>query len=272
MIRLLKIELLKITSYRIFWLMIILYTLALVFIFFGFPSLVDYFSMRSDSAEIRLLKNFVYNFPDVWQNLSWVASLRFFIKIFLGLIIIILTCNEFSYNTVRSNIINGMSRWDFLKGKLSFIITFTLFATLLVFLSGMILGLTYSSTTTFSAITRKLYYLFGYFAEVFSYLSFALFLAVLIKRTGFAMAVLFLYPIIEIIIQQKISEQINIFLPINAMNQVLKTPNTSLIQYSSPNNDITLQTHIASQDLIVCFAWAAIFIAVTYLILKKRDL
>jgi len=270
--RLLQLELMKIKKYRIFWLMSILYTLAVAFIFFGFPSLVDYFSLQSSSTEIKLLKNFVYNFPDVWQNLSWVASLRFFIKIFLGFVIIMLITNEYSNLTIRNNITNGLSRTDFLKSKVYFVALFSFAATLLVFISGLILGLIYSSNTSLEVITQKLAYLGAYFLEIFTYLSLALFLAFLIRRAGFAIAVLFVWPIIEIIIQQNISEKIAPFLPVNAMNRVLQTPNTSLIQYSSPNSEIKLQTHIETGDLLVCIAYAVLFILLTYLILKKRDI
>jgi ABC-type transport system involved in multi-copper enzyme maturation permease subunit len=272
MIRLLNIELMKIKKYRAFWAMTILYVVAVSFIFFGFPSLIDYISMQSNSAEVKLLKNFVYNFPDVWQNLSWIASLRFFIKIFLGFIVIILIANEFTHGTVRSNIINGMSRLDFLKSKVSFIILFSFLATILIFISGLILGLIFSSNTSFSAITRKLIYLGGYFVEIFSYLTFALFLGMLIKRTGFAIAVLFAYPIIEFIIQQRVSESIAPYLPINAMNRILQTPNTSLIQYTSPNSEIRLQTHIETADVLVALAYAAIFIILSFLTIRKKDL
>ena len=272
MIRLLKIELMKIGKYRAFWAMTILYLVAVSFIFFGFPSLIDYIAMQSESTQVKLLKNFIYNFPDVWQNLAWIASLRFFIKIFLGFIIIILITNEFSNGTVRSNIINGMSRLDFLSSKVSFIFLFSLLATLFIFISGLILGLIFSSTATFSAITRKLYYLGGYFVETFTYLSFALFLSMLIRKTGFAIAVLFVYPIIEIIVQQKVNEQVAKFLPINAMNRILQTPNTSLIQYTSPDSEIRLQTQIETGDVLVSIAYAVLFILITYLIIRKRDL
>jgi ABC-type transport system involved in multi-copper enzyme maturation permease subunit len=272
MMRLLQIELMKVRKYRIFWIMSIIYILALSFIFFGFPSLVDYFSMRSDSTEIKLLKNFVYNFPDVWQNLSWVASLRFFIKIFLGFVIIMLITNEYSNLTIRTSITNGLSRADFLKSKVYFVILFSLAATIFVFLSGLILGLIYSTNTSFSAITRKLVYLAGYFVEIFAYLSFSMFLAFLIRKAGFAIAVLFAWPIIEIIIQQRISEKAAPYLPINAMNRILQTPNTSLIQYSSPDSDIKLQTYIDTGDVLVALAYAILFILLSLLILKRRDL
>ncbi len=272
MMKLLQIEFKKISTYKVFWVMVTLYALALFFIFFGFPSLVDYISLKSESTEVKLLKNFVYNFPDIWQNLSWVASIRVFIKVFLGFLIVILITNEYAYGTIRQNIINGMSRGDFLSGKVALLIVFGIAATLLIIISGFILGLSLSSNTSFSAITGKLVYLFGYFVEITTYMSFALMLGILLKRTGFAISVLFVYPIIELIIQQKVSDNIAPFLPVNAMNQVLKTPNTSLIQYSSPDMNIDLQTHIASQDVIVCLIYAAIYIGIAYLALKKRDL
>lgn len=272
MMKLLNIELKKITTYRVFWVMVILYVLAVVFIFFGFPSLIDYFSLQSDAKEVKLLKNFIYNFPDIWQNLSWVASLRFFIKIFLGLIIIILITNEYSYNTIRLNIMNGMSRLDFLKSKVYLIVLFALAATLIVLISGFILGMRFSSTTEMDMILKKSGYLLGYFVEAFCYMSFAMMLALLLKRTGLAISVIFIYPIIELIVQQQINEDIHPYLPINAINHIIRTPNTSLIQYSSPSNDITLQIKLDPMDFVISLAYAAIFIGVSYWVLKKKDL
>jgi len=272
MMNLLNIELKKITTYRVFWVMVILYVLAVVFIFFGFPSLVDYFAVQYDSKEVKLLKNFIYNYPDIWQNLSWVASLRFFIKIFMGLIIIILVTNEYSYNTVRLNIMNGLSRLDFLKSKIYLIVLFAFAATLLVLFSGLILGLIYSSTTAMDMILKKSGYLLGYFVEVLSYMSFAMMLALLLKRTGLAISVLFIYPIIELIVQQNLNEAVHPYLPMSALNHIIRTPNTSLIQYSSPSNDISLQIKLDPMDFVISLAYAAIFIGVSYWVLKRKDL
>ena len=88
MIKLLQIELRKILPYKMFWVMSGIYLLALIFFSWGLPSLIDYFTMQSDVPEIKLLMKFLYNFPDIWQNLAWAASLRFFIKIFIGMIMI----------------------------------------------------------------------------------------------------------------------------------------------------------------------------------------
>ena len=272
MIKLLTIELRKILPYKVFWVMTGIYVLSLVFVFYGFPSLIDYFSLKSQAPEVKLLKNFLYNFPDIWQNLTWISSLRFFIKIYLGVIMIVLITNEYSYLTIRHNVINGMSRADFLKAKIYMALLISLVSTLLIIVSGLILGLSYSSTISLHAITGKLLYLVGYFVEVLTYLLFAIMLGLLVKRTGLAISFLFMYPIIELVIQQQIGEKIHPYLPINAINHILRTPNTSLITYKSPDFTIDLQTHISGMDIVVCLAYAALFIFVSYTVLKKRDL
>jgi len=258
--------------YRMFWVMAGLYFLSMIFIFYGFPSLIDYFSLRSDAPEVKLLKNFLYNFPDIWQNLAWIASLRYFIKVLLGMIMVILITNEYAYLTIRHNIINSLSRTDFLMGKIYLALFISLVSTLLVMLSGLILGLSYSSTTSFEAITGKLPFLLGYFIEVSTYLLFALMLGLLVKRTGLAIIFLFIYPIFELIVEQQLPENIRPYLPVNGMNHILKTPNTSLIQYKSPDFPVDLQTGLAFGDIAVCLGYAALFVLVCYIIMKKRDL
>lgn len=255
-----------------FWIMIGIYVVSMAFVFYGFPSLIDYFSLRSDAQEIKLLKNFIYNYPDIWQNLTWISSLRFFIKVMLGIIMVVLITNEYAYSTIRNNVINGMSRTDFLLGKIYMALFLSLVTTLLIFLSGIILGLSFSSVVSIEAMTGKLMYLFGYIVEIFTYLTFSLMLGLLVKRTGLAISFLFIYPIIELVVQQQIPESIHRFLPVNAMNHIIRTPNTSLIEYQSPDFDIDLQKFIEGGDILLSLAYAGLFILVSYAILRKRDL
>jgi ABC-type transport system involved in multi-copper enzyme maturation permease subunit len=272
MIKLLQIELRKILPYKMFWVMSGIYLLALLFFSWGLPSLIDYFTMKSDVPEIKLLMKFLYNFPDIWQNLSWAASIRFFIKIFLGIIMIILVTNEYSYLTIRHNVFNGLSRTDFLMSKVYVAILLSIAATLLIIITGTTLGLFYSSTVSAHAFFGKMIFLFGYFIELLAYLLFSIMAGVLVKRTGFAIGLLFVYPILEIIIQQKIPENIQPFLPLNAINHILRTPNTSLIQFSSPEFNIELQTGLHAQDVIVAMAYSILFIGISMLVIRRRDL
>jgi ABC-2 type transport system permease protein len=272
MIKLVKIELRKILPYKMFWVMSGIYLLSLIFFSYGLPSLIDYFTMKSDIPEVKMLMKFLYNFPDIWQNLAWAASLRFFIKIFIGMIMIILVTNEFSYLTIRHNVFNGLSRTEFLLSKVYVAVIFSIAATLLIFLTGTVLGLIYSSTITAHAFFGKMAFLFGYFIEMLTFLLFSMMVGILVKRTGFAIGLLFVYPIIEIIVQQKIPESIQPFLPLNAMNHILRTPNTSLIQYKSPGFNVELQTGLHGQDVIVALLYAALFVGVSLWVVRKRDL
>ena len=115
-------------------------------------------------------------------------------------------------------------------------------------------------------------FLFGYFIELLAFLLFSMMVGVLVKRTGFAIGLLFVYPILELIIQQKISESIQPFLPMNAINHILRTPNTSLIQYKSPGFNVDLQTGLVAQDVIVALLYAALFVGVSLWVIRKRDL
>jgi ABC-type transport system involved in multi-copper enzyme maturation permease subunit len=272
MIKLVQIELRKILPYKMFWVMSGIYLLSLIFFSYGLPSLIDYFTMRSEVPEIKLLMKFLYNFPDIWQNLAWAASLRLFIKIFIGMIMIILVTNEYSYLTIRHNVFNGLSRTDFLMSKVYVAVIFSLVATLLIFLTGTTLGLIYSSTLSVQAFFGKMIFLLGYFVEMLTFLLFSLMIGILVKRTGFAIGLLFVYPILELIIQQKIPENIQPFLPLNAMNHILRTPNTSLIQYKSPDFNVELQTGLHSLDIIVALLYAALFVGVSLWVIRKRDL
>ena len=272
MMKLLQIELRKIVPYKMFWVMSGIYFLSMVFFFYGLPSLIDYFTMKSDSPEVKLLMKFLYNFPDIWQNLAWAASLRFFIKIFLGMIIIILVTNEYSFLTIRNNIINGLSRTDFLLSKVYVAILFSIVATLLIFLTGTVLGLIYSTTINFHVFFGKMIFLLGYFVETLTFLLFSMMMGILVRRTGFAIGVLFVYPIIELIIQQKVPESVQPFLPLNAMNHILRTPNTSLIQFKSPEFNVDLQTGLHSQDVMVALLYAALFVGISLWVIRKRDL
>ncbi|MBW6460779.1 MAG: ABC transporter permease [Bacteroidales bacterium] len=272
MMKLIHLELRKIIPYKMFWIMTGIYLVSLLFFFYGLPSLIDYFSLKSNAPEVKLLKGFLYNFPDIWQNLAWAASLRFFIKIFLGIIMVILVTNEYSYLTIRSNIINGLSRTDFLLSKVYLAIMFSLVATFLVFITGLVLGILYSPTLTWPSFFSKMIFLPGYFTEILAYLLFAMMVSILLKRTGIAIGLLFVYPIVELIIQQKVPAWMEPYLPVNAINHILRTPNTSLIQYKSPEFTIDLQTSLQAQDFAVALLYAALFVGISLLVIRRRDI
>jgi ABC-2 type transport system permease protein len=135
----------------------------------------------------------LYDFPDVWQNMTYVAT---FFKIILAFIVIISVTNEISYRTMRQNVIEGMSKWEFLQSKFALIISLSGAATIFIFIEGMVTGLIYSTVTYPEMIFSELEFLLGYFLEVMTFLCFAMLLALLLKKAGFAIVLIFMYTLI----------------------------------------------------------------------------
>ena len=105
MIRLLKIDLLKLTNYRTFWIMVILYFATMgVITSSGMEFLKWLVSKGADFNDVDILRVPLYHFPDIWQNLTYVSL---FFKLVLAVVVIISITNEFSYKTVRQK----YNRW-----------------------------------------------------------------------------------------------------------------------------------------------------------------
>jgi hypothetical protein len=273
MIKLLKIELQKFIPYKAFWLMILFYAILLAIMIFGIPGLIDYIAEKSgEPSRFRIFKAIVFNFPDIWQNITFVASARYFIKIILGIIVIIIITNEYHNLTIRANIIAGFDRKDFLVAKIEMLILLSLFSTLIIFLSGIYLGFLHSASTSISDIFGKMIYMAGYFIEILTYLLFCLLLGIIFKKTGITFIVHFVYLIIEPILDYKLNDKITPYLPVNAMNNIIQTPNTSLIKVKTPDFDFEFQEAISLGDTSVCLGYALLYIFVSYLILKRRDI
>jgi ABC-type transport system involved in multi-copper enzyme maturation permease subunit len=273
MIRLLKIEWEKVRSYRAFWVMTGLYLFMLFSVIFGLPAFLDYLASHAGNDEtLKAVKSIVFNFPDIWQNIAYVAGMRGFIKIILAIIVVIFISNEFTLLTIRTNILNGMSRTEFLIAKLEFVFLLALLSTFIVFLSGLYLGLNNSPVTNLSAILGKIQFLPAYFLEVFTYLIFALLIGTLVKKTGFSVILLLLYIIIEPIIQNYLPDSFHKYLPLNAMNGVIWSGNTSYLQIKTPEINISLQQYISWGDAGICFSYAVLFTVILYFYLKRKDL
>lgn len=267
MIRLLKIELKKLIHNKVFWVLAGLYVLIIATTFFGVQTFInEIVKDAGKSAPIPVSKISLYDFPDIWHNLTFLAG---FLKMLLGIIVIIFITNEYSYRTIRQNIITGLSRFDFLMSKLLSIATISLFATILLYIIGIILGFMNTKDVTLTMFFGKSSFLFAYFLELFAFMVFALLLGILVKRSGFAIGLLALYYyIIENWLNYKLPEGWGDFLPLRAVARLIDIPNTSLMKLFGLN----FREYIAAQDIIVVSSYTALFIYLMFLILRKRDL
>ncbi|HZY78938.1 MAG TPA: hypothetical protein VFE50_05400, partial [Cyclobacteriaceae bacterium] len=183
MIHLLNIELKKLTNYRTFWVVCGIYFITLTFVTASGMEVLKYLADRGAEfgAEINIRRIPLYHFPDVWQNLLWIAG---FFKFILGVLVIISVTNEFAYRTVRQNVIDGLSRWEFLQSKILTNAVLAASSTVVLFLIALITGLIYSPELRFSEVIDDIEFFPAYFLQVFGYLSFALLMSVFVNRAG----------------------------------------------------------------------------------------
>ena len=228
----------------------------------------------------------IFNFPYIWHFNTYMASI---LKFFLLLVIVSMMANEYSYKTLKQNLIDGLSKKEFILSKFYTVVVFALISTIFVFVVSLILGLVYSDYNEFSIITTDLIYLLAFFIKLIGFFSMGLFFGILVKRSAFAVGAMVVWLIIESMFKgylfwtfrgaDKTTESVDAimqFLPLESISNLIKEPFSRLGAVRSVASQIgenftkSYDVHFSS-ILIVCF-WSFIFIYLSYALLKKRDL
>lgn len=224
MLRLLKIEWLKVRTYKTFWLLFLGFVISYPATYYLMAQKLT--ETTKNDAKAKFLKGMIvdpFTFPGTWLSSAYFGGLFFLI---LGMLFILLVTNEVQYRTHRQNIIDGWSRMEYLLAKLQVMVVFIIVATILVFASGMVVGKTYSPAT--SDFTVELYYV-GYFALMATvYMMVAFLMAITIKRTGLAIILYFaLVAIVDnfawLILTMKDS-QAGYYLPLECTDSLVPNP------------------------------------------------
>ncbi len=211
---LLRIELIKILNYKAVKVLLGLHLFFLVMVVF----LSSRISIELPGFNPRNL----LAFPYVWQTVTWMAS---WFNILLVFTVIILTCNEFAYKTFRQHIFNGLNRDQLLVGKGSVILMLAIYAFLVVFFTGALFGLIYSSDTGYSDLFGSFHILFVYFLQTLAYMVLGLVIAILMKGTGLSIVMFFLLRIlIEPVFRSFFEPAFRQFFPLKAISSLTPVP------------------------------------------------
>jgi len=274
MIRVLKLEWLKIRNYRVFWILTIMYLLALVVIASGGMFFLEW--LKSEGADFQGINPTIipiYDFPDIWQNTTYLAT---FVKVLLAFIVIISVNNDVTYNTLRQNIIDGISKKEYIFSKMSFIITMAAISTLFLFVLGFINGSIYSHVWGMEYIFDEMEFLAVFFYEVIIYCTLAFLLSLIIKKAGFVIVALFLYtlmfePIATTIminapaLADGIAPEIAQFFPIKALNNLISVPFGRYVF-------MEIEDNVSIKALTIATGWFVFYLSSIFYILNKRDL
>lgn len=278
MTRLLTIELHKIWKNRASRILTLTYFVLLTFI-----ALIASIKFEIGSFKLHLADEGIFNFPYIWHFNTYIASI---LKIFLAVVIVSMMANEYSYGTLKQNLIDGLSKKEFVLSKFFTVLLFAAVSTLFVFIVSLILGSIFSSYDEFGIIFSDLEYLLAYFIKLVGFFSFCLFLGILIKRSAFAIGFLFIWFIVEkisyafmkfdIFDRSPRVDDFYAFMPLESMSNLIIEPFSRLSVVKTMGKQVGINQlkdySVHWYSLLIVMAWTAIFVFLSYKLLKKRDL
>jgi len=280
--RLLSIELQKIFKNKSSKVLTIIY-----FFLLSLITLIASVEFDLGPFHINIAEQGVFNFPFIWHFNTYFAD---FLKIFLAVVIVSMMANEYSYGTLKQNLIDGMSKQEFIISKFLTVLFFSGISTFFVFIVSLFLGLKYSSFTEFSIIFSDLEYLLAYFIKLTCFFSFCLFLGILVKKSAFALGFLFFWFGVEKISYGILKfeifkfkntditfvDKIYALFPLEAMSNLIIEPFSRLSFVKTIGSQVGINSvkdySVHFSNVFIVIVWTFIFILTSYYILKKRDL
>ncbi|NCO64235.1 MAG: ABC transporter permease subunit [Flavobacteriales bacterium] len=276
MYRLLNIEIQKLLHNRASKILIIAYFVLLTSI-----ALIAAIKFDIGPIKFHLAEMGIFNFPYIWHFNTYFAAI---FKLFLAIIIVSMMANEYSNKTLKQNLIDGLSKKEFILSKFYTVILFSLISTIFIFVVSLILGLSFSNYTELSIIFSDLEFILAFFVKLIGFFSFCLFLGILVKRSAFALGFLFVWQFIEGIAfgllrwqtDADIATDVMRFFPLNAMSNLIKQPFSRLSAVQSVANQVgekfDFDYAVHWYEILIVLGWTAVFIFLSYRLLKMRDL
>ena len=281
MLRLLQIEFYKLKHSRASRVLSIIYFALLTSIAF-----IAAIKFDIGPVKFHLADQGIFNFPYIWHFNTYIASI---LKFFLLLVIVSMMANEYSNKTLKQNLIDGLSKKEFILSKFYTVIIFSLISTVFVFIVSMILGMIYSDYNEIPIIFSDLEYLLAFFIKLIAFFSFGLLMGILVKRSAFAVGAILVWFFAESFFKgflywkfkdaDHTSDRVNEFtqfLPLESIANLIKEPFSRLNAVQSVakqvGEDFKFDYAVHWYQIVIVLIWTFIFIYLSYFILKKRDL
>ena len=278
MLRLLSIELHKLKYNKSAKVISIVY-----FILITFIALIASIEFKFGDFNFRIADQGIFNFPFIWHFNTWIASI---LKLFLAIVIVSMMANEYSNRTLKQNLIDGLSKKEFVISKFLTVVLFSFVSTLFVFVVSLILGLVFSDYNEIGIIFSDTEYLLAYFINLVGFFSFCLFIGILVKRSAFALGFLLIWSIIEGIIygflkwemlrNTNLADNIMQLFPLASMSNLINEPFSRLgaVQSAASQLGEVFDKDYSIQfiTVLIVLIWTCLFVYGSYAILKKRDL
>lgn len=219
------------------------------------------------------LPNFkdIWIFPHIWNFSTFAAS---FFNLLMGVVVVIIVCNEYNFRTMKQNVIDGLSKKQVILSK--FLIVFLL-ATFVAIYTGLVSLVFGFINSTNSNALQDIYYILIYYLQALGYFSFAFFFAILVRKPALSIIFFIVSFIVEwiigVILTIGVSDKIYVYFPLNIFSKL--TPNPLMAEFNAiaiKQGGKTEYELIMSTNVIFSFLYLASFFLIGYLVLRKRDL
>lgn len=223
MMRILHIEWLKIRKYRAFIVLAILSAAGVAGANYMVYSVADTLQVTAGpNPLIAAALGKPFDVPNVWHTVTWVSG---FLQVLPGLLMIMLVCNEYNFKTNRQNVIDGLSREEFMWGKIALGVLMALAMSVMVFITACIFGAIGKGGFSFEGME----YIGRYFIQSLSHIGVAMVIATLLRRSGVAIVIYLLYAflfegILSMILIYRVETTVGLFLPLKSSDKLITMP------------------------------------------------
>jgi ABC-type transport system involved in multi-copper enzyme maturation permease subunit len=271
-----RTEWLKLKNYLAFWLLLLATAISYpginAIVYFGYDE-----STKPKNQSGQLLKMLLgnpFHFPEVYHTTAYLSSFFTFIP---AIVVIMLITNEYQFKTHRQNIIDGWQKQTFIWGKFISVLLISILVSLFFF--AVATGIGFIATPDTSAVTlfTKGKYIGLFFLQIFTQLSCAFLLGLLVRKAFIAYGLFIFYGMIVENIAgaffkiktQKFGFDYGQFLPLEISDRLIPIP-AFIGRLNEADYKVALDAvdkHIIYSLVFLLLTWI-----LSFYIFKKRDL
>lgn len=265
---LLRLEWLKTRRSTAFLVCAIMYAVSFLLIIYSLSNQASNAGSLSGAVSEYLI------FPGIFEMGFYSASwLTLFLLVFISIQSI---TGEIATKTLRQNIITGMERNEWLLGKFLAIGTIAIAAVVIVTVVLLIMGLLNGGDL--QELPYGGIWTLRFFVQTLGYMVFALFVGLLVRRTGIAIFILLPYTLFLedglrffIFHPRTPWHSLGKFLPVISFDNLVPSPLFKFAESAENANlmDINLDWSI---NIFVSLAWIALFVFLSFRLIAKRDI
>lgn len=265
-----KAELIKTFGYATFWVIISLHAILFLLVL----TIANKVTLNLNGVETNIL----LSKPYTWGTVAWLAS---WFNLILALLFIILSGNDFLFGTYRRGLLDGFSRNNLFKAKLSLFLLIAIYVVVLVTL------MTLFATPVLNS-RENLFTSYGYilvlFIQMLGYFSIALLIIILTRNIALTIIIYLLYfALIEPIIRLFLPDSAAQLMPVKIISNLTPMPDFFSIMAKqistndqlSPNTLKTLDTisncTSLTQNIVIAIIYIAFFITLSYNLFRRKD-